>query len=116
MFAGLNVFFTMVMVLSDTEAVLGRVITVAGRIVVDTGEGVAVALVTVPVGCTGGDSEHPQVSRSRKTMTRSTETILIDAGRSFPYNKMMAHQLAQDFCTALRCRQVLLPGRKTSDR
>jgi hypothetical protein len=97
MFAGMNEFFTMIIVLSDTEAVLGRVITVAGRIVVDTGEGVTVALVIITVGCTGGDSEHPQVKRSRMAMARSTGIDLIDAGRSFPYNKMMALQLAQDF-------------------
>jgi hypothetical protein len=80
----------MVMVLSDTEAVREGVITVVEGIVVITGEGVNGALVGVTVGCAGGDSEHPQVRRSRRAIVRSTGIDLIDAGRSFPYNKVMA--------------------------
>jgi hypothetical protein len=91
MSAGLNVFLTMVMVLSETEAVRVGVITGVGRVVVITGRGVAVTLVTVTAGCAGGDSEHPQVRRSRRVRVRvrSTGTDLIDDGRSFPYNKMV---------------------------
>jgi hypothetical protein len=89
MFAGLNVFFTIVMVLSDTEAVRSGVIMVVGRVVVITGKGVAVAVVTEIAGCAGGDSVHPQVRTSRRAMRRSTGIDLIDAGRSFPYNKVV---------------------------
>jgi hypothetical protein len=90
MFAGLKVFFSMVMVLSDTESVFGGVLPGGGRVVVIIGEGVTGALVGETVGCAGGDSVHPQVRRSRRAMVRSTGTDLIDAGRSFPYNKVMA--------------------------
>jgi hypothetical protein len=89
MFAGLNVFFTMVMVLSDTEAVREGVTTGVGRIVVITGGGGTGALVGATVGCAGGDPEHPQVRMSRRAIMRSTRIDLIDAGRIFPYNKMM---------------------------
>ena len=89
MLAGLNVFFTIVMVLSDTEAVRSGVIMVVGRVVVITGKGVAVAVVTVTACCAGGDSEHPLVRRNRSAMRRRTGIDLIDAGQSFPYNKMV---------------------------
>lgn len=94
MFAGLNVFFSMVMVLSDTEVVREGVVT-AVRVVVRSVEGVNVAVVTGTVGCAGGDSEHPQVRRSSKAMRRSTGIDLIDAGLSFPYNKMMDYLIAR---------------------
>jgi hypothetical protein len=90
MSAGLNVFFTIVMVLSDTDAVRSVVTTVRGEGVVTTGKGVPVAVVGVSDGGTAGDSEHPVVRRSMRAMTRSTGTDLIVAGRSFPYNKVMA--------------------------
>jgi hypothetical protein len=77
------------MVLSDTEAVRSGVIIVVGRVVGITGKGVAVAVVTVIAGCAGGASEHPLVRRNRSAMRRSTGIDLIDAGRSFLYNKMM---------------------------
>ena len=88
-FAGLNVFFTIVMVLSDTEAVREGVRAGDG-IVVIAGEVVAGAVVGITVGCAGGVSEHPQVRMHRRAKMRSTGTGFIDAGRSFPYNKMMA--------------------------
>jgi hypothetical protein len=87
--AGLNVFFTIVMVLSDTEAVREGVIPGVG-IVVITGDGVARTLVGLAAGCAGGASEHPLVRMSRIATVRSTGTDLIDAGRSFPYNKVLA--------------------------
>jgi uncharacterized spore protein YtfJ len=89
MSAGLNVFLTMVMVLSETEAVRVGVITVVGSVVVITGKEVVIMLVGTTVGCAGGESEHPQVRMSRRARERSTGTDLIDAGRSFPYNKMV---------------------------
>jgi hypothetical protein len=89
MSAGVNVFFTMVILLPETEAVRVSVITVVWGVVVITGKGVSVTLVTVTAGCTGGESEHPQVRMKRSAMVRSTGIDLIDAGRSFPYNKMV---------------------------
>ena len=90
MFAGWKEFFTMVMVLSDTEAVRVGVKTGDGRVVVTGCEGIGGATVGVTTGCAGGDSEHPQVRRGRRAMRRSTGMGLIDAGRSFPYNNIMA--------------------------
>jgi hypothetical protein len=77
------------MVLSDTEGIRDGVITGVGRVVI-TGEGVAGTLVGLTVGCAGGDSIHPQVRISSVAIARSTGMDLIDAGRSFPYNKVMA--------------------------
>jgi hypothetical protein len=102
MSAGLNVFFTMVMVLSETEAVRVGVITVVGSVVVITGMGVAVTLVTVTAGCAGGESEHPQVRRSRRARVRSTRTDRIDAGRSFPYNKMVVPEIRENRTCVIR--------------
>jgi hypothetical protein len=84
----------MVMVLSDTEAVCEGVATVVGSSVVTAGDEVAVALVGVTVGRAGGDSEHPQERMSRRVMISGTRIGFIDAGRSFPYNKVMAHLIA----------------------
>jgi hypothetical protein len=83
MFAGLKVFFTIVMVLSDTEAVRVGVKTVVGGVVVITGEGVAGTLVGLAAGCAGGASEHPLVRISRMATARSTGTDLIDAKSEF---------------------------------
>jgi hypothetical protein len=102
MSAGLNVFFTMVMVLSETEAVRVGVITVVGSVVVITGMGVAVTLVTVTAGCAGDESEHPQVRRSMRTRVRSTRTDRIDAGRSFPYNKMVVPEIRENRTCVIR--------------
>jgi hypothetical protein len=87
--AGLKAFLAIVMVLSDTDAVRGGVMSDTGRVRVRAGTGVARAVVGTIVGCAGGDSEHPQVRMKRETMKRSTGIFLIDAGRSFPYNKMV---------------------------
>jgi hypothetical protein len=95
MVAGSNLFFVMLMVLSDTEAVRDGVITGVGRDVVIIGDGVTGTLVGETVGCAGGTSEHPQVKISRHVMSRSTEINLIDAGRSFPYKKVMAPLIAR---------------------
>jgi hypothetical protein len=66
--------------------------TVVRRGVVITVEGFVGAIVTVTAGCAGGsDSEHPEVKMRRRVIRRSTGIVFIDAGRSFPYNKMMAH-------------------------
>jgi hypothetical protein len=112
MFAGLKVFFAMVMVLSDTEAVREGVPTGGGegRIVVITGRGVAVAVVGTAVGCAGGDTEHPQVRIRRKATRRSVRIDLIDDGRIFLYNKMVVPPEARTSRSELWRRLVLLPG------
>jgi hypothetical protein len=112
MFAGENVFFMMVMVLSDTEAVREGVTTGAGgveRIVVITGGGVAVTVVGTTVGCAGGDPEHPQVRMNRRAIMRSAEIDRIDAGRIFLYNKVVVPPEARTSRGALEGRLVLLP-------
>ena len=75
MSAGLNVFLTIVMELSDTEAVRGGVMSDTGRVRVISGEGVAIPVAGTVVGCAGGDSEHPQVRMKRETTRRSTGMI-----------------------------------------
>jgi hypothetical protein len=107
-FAGMNVFLTMAMVLSDTEAVRSGVTMVAGRIVVITVDGFVGAIVRVTAGCAGGDSEHPEVRMRRRVIRRSTGIDFIDAGRSFPYNKMMAHLISLASRPVSRRRTVLL--------
>ena len=111
MFAGENVFFMMVMVLSDTEAVREGVTTGAGvgRVVVITGGGVVVTVVGTTVGCAGGEPEHPQVSMSRRAIMGSAEIDRIDAGRIFLYNKVVVPPEARTSRGALEGRLVLLP-------
>jgi hypothetical protein len=101
MVAGLKVFFSMMMVLSETEAVRGRVMTGVGRGVVISGEGVTGTLVGETAGCAGGDSEHPQERISRMAIVRSTGIDLINAGRRFPYNKVMAPLIARESRTCV---------------
>jgi hypothetical protein len=90
MFAGVKEFFAMRMVLSDTDAV--RVGVTAGvQTTVVTGGSVAGMDTVVAAGvAAGGDWEHPQVRRISRAVARSTGTGLIDAGRSFPFNNMLA--------------------------
>jgi hypothetical protein len=97
MSAGLNVFLTIMMVLSDTDAVREGVMSDTGRVRVISGEGVAIPVIGAVVGCAGGDSEHPLVKMKRETR-RSTGTFLIDACRSFPYNKMVVIPEARTSC------------------
>jgi hypothetical protein len=95
MSAGLNVFLTIMIVLSDTEAVRGGVMSDTGRVGVISGERVAILVIWAVAGCTGGDSEHPQARIKRETKKRRAGMFLIDAGRSFPYNKMVVIPVAQ---------------------
>jgi hypothetical protein len=89
-FAGVNVFFTMIMVLSDTDAVREGVTTGVGKVMGKPGEGVAGATAGVTAGCAGGLSEHPQMNINERGIMRRRRTGLIDATQIFPYNKLMA--------------------------
>jgi hypothetical protein len=88
MVAGLNVFFIMVIVLSDTEAAGVGVKRVVGGVVVT---GVGGTGVGVTAGCAGDDSKHPQVIKTRKAMKRRTAIDLIVAGLRLLYNKVMGN-------------------------
>lgn len=90
MFAGLNVFFWMIMVLSDTDAVREGVKTGVGNVTGIPGAGVGGATAGVAAGCTGGDSEHPQMNTNGRAIMRRSGTGLIDATQILPYNKLMA--------------------------
>jgi len=90
MFAGLNVFFSMIIVLSDTDAVREGVPTGVGKVMGIPVEGLTGATAGVTAGCTGGDSEHPQMNINGRAIMRRSGTGLIDAGQIFPYNKLMA--------------------------
>jgi hypothetical protein len=116
MSAGLNVFLTIMMVLSDTDAVRVGVMSDTGRVRVIAGTGVARPVVGAVVGCAGGDSEHPQVRMKREAMKRSTGTFLIDAGRSFPYNKMVVMPGPEGHIPVSRYRLGLFRGEYAGDR
>jgi hypothetical protein len=98
---------TIMMVLSDTEAVRVGVMSDTGRVRVIAGEVVAIPVVGTVAGCAGGDSEHPLVRRKREIMKRSTGMFLIDAGRSFPYNKMVVMPGPERLVPLSRCLRVL---------
>lgn len=94
-FAGLNVFFRMMIVLSETEVVRDGVM-MTGCGVVFTGDAdtdckVAAEVTGVTAGA-GGESVHPQ-ERVRRRIARKTVTGFIYAGQSCAYNKMTAMAL-----------------------
>ncbi len=62
--------------------------------VVTDGDGVTAAVAVAAGDWAGGDPEHPQVNMSRRTMVRSTGTVLIHAGQRFPYNNVMVNLMA----------------------
>ena len=97
MSAGRKLSFTIVIVLSDTEDVLsgvtrdnGSVGVVAGMVVVAGGTG-AVA------GCAGDESRHPPAVTPRRTMRMNTGTLLMHAGQSCPYKKVMVIRIGRVF-------------------
>ena len=90
MFAGLNVFFWIIMVLSDTDAVREGVTTGVGKGTAMAGEGVTGATAGVTAGITGGVWEHPQMNINGRAIMRRSGAGLIDATQVFPYNKLMA--------------------------
>jgi hypothetical protein len=117
MFAGLNVFFWMIMVLSETDAVREGVTMGVGKGMDILGEGVAGATAGVTAGCPGGDSEHPQMNINERAIMRRSGTGFIDATQIFPYNKLMALPVIRAvFVSALRCYKILLSRGDTGNR
>ena len=82
---GKNPLLLIVIVLSDTEGVLGKVgVAVIVAIWVISGDGVIIA-----VGFTGvGDWVHPLAITRKMTKTRRTRHFFIDKSRLFPVNNL----------------------------
>jgi hypothetical protein len=83
------------MVLSETDAVLSGKTTEVGKVMDETKEGVTGAIDGVTAGCAGGESEHPQMNMNGRARRRRSGTGFIDAGQSFPYNKVMERQIGR---------------------
>lgn len=109
MVAGQNVFFTRVMVLSETEDVREGVKTVVGRGGVT---GVTGTEVGVPGTGAGGVSKHPQVTMTRKEREKTIVRDLINAGLRSPYNKVMGEPGTQGNTSRIRA----LPGQGEGGR
>lgn len=90
-FAGRNVFFEMMMVFSETEAVHeGEITAVVTGVFTGAGVVSTVAGVGDAAGCTGGDPVHPQARTRMSAITGRTRTGFIQAGRRCAFNKLMA--------------------------
>lgn len=92
MVAGQNVFFTRVMVLSETEVVREGVKTVVGSGGVTGVTGTEVGVMGTGAG---GVSKHPQVTMTRNEMEMTIVRDRINAGLRSPYNKVMGEPGSQ---------------------